>query len=67
MRDANILVLQRSTYLWIGSGLLLGFIIFAASLNSRPLIDLALALTAAFALIGIAFGIWAARKVTARE
>lgn len=66
MRDANTLVMQRATYLWIGSGLLFGFIIFAASLGSRPLIDLALALTAAFAVIGVAFGIWAARKVTAR-
>jgi hypothetical protein len=66
MPEANILVMRRAVILWVGAGLLLGFNIFAASQQSMPLVMWALALTGAFSLFGIAFGIWAARKVTAR-
>ena len=65
MSNANSLVMQRAVILWVGAGLLIGFNIFAASQRSPTLVYWALALTGAFALFGIAFGIWAARKVTA--
>jgi Na+-transporting NADH:ubiquinone oxidoreductase subunit NqrD len=66
MPEANALVMRRSLILWIGAGLLFGFSIFAASQQSLSLVYWALALSAAFAIFGIAFGIWAARKVTAQ-
>ena len=66
MPEANLLVMRRAAILWVGSGLILGFNIFAASQQDLQLIRWALALTAIFALFGIAFGIWAAKKVTAR-
>ena len=66
MPEANLLVMRRAIILWIGSGLVLGFNIFAASQQNLRLISWALALTAVFALFGIAFGIWVARNVTAR-
>jgi Na+-transporting NADH:ubiquinone oxidoreductase subunit NqrD len=67
MPEANILVMRRAVILWVGAGLLLGFNIFAASQQNMTLVMWALALTAAFSLFGIGFGIWAARKVTARS
>ena len=67
MSKANLLVMRRAIILWIGSGLLLGFNIFAASQQDVELIRWTLVLTAAFALFGIAFGIWAAKKVTVRR
>ena len=66
MREANLLVLRRAAILSVGSGLPLGLNIFAASQQSPQLIHWALVLTAIFALFGIVFGIWAAKKVTAR-
>jgi hypothetical protein len=65
MVNANTLVMRRAVILWVGAGLLMGFNIYAASQRSPALIYWALALTGAFALFGIAFGIWAARKITA--
>ena len=65
MADANMLVMRRAVILWIGAGLLIGVNLFAASQRSASLVYWALALTGAFALFGIAFGTWAARKVTA--
>lgn len=66
MRNANMLVMQWAAILWIGSGLVTGFGIFAAYRQDMNLILWALAVTAAFALFGVGFGIWAARKITAR-
>ena len=66
MPEAKMLVMRRSVILWIGTGLLLGFNIVAASQQSLTLVYWALGLTAAFALSGIGFGVWAARQVTAR-
>lgn len=66
MPETNALVMRRAVILWIGAGLLLGFNIFAASQGSHPLVMGALGLSAVFAAFGIAFGVWAARKVTAR-
>lgn len=65
MADAHVLVMRRAVILWVGAGLLIGFNIFAASQRSASLVYWALALTGAFALFGIAFGIWAAKKVAA--
>ena len=66
MPEANVLVMRRAVFLWVGAGLLLGFNIFAASQQSLTVVYWALALTAAFALFGIAFGVWAAKQITAR-
>lgn len=65
MRDVNAMVMRRSMILWVGTALLLGLNLFAASQGSLQLTMWALALTGAFSVFGIAFGIWAARKVTA--
>lgn len=64
MNAATVTVLKRAMYLWIGAGLILGVNIFAAYQQSEALIFGALAATGLFALIGIAFGIWAARTLT---
>jgi uncharacterized membrane protein YqjE len=66
MQEANILVMRRAAILWTGSALVTGFNIFAAYAQDQRLVMWALAMTAAFALFGVAFGVWAARKVTAR-
>jgi Na+-transporting NADH:ubiquinone oxidoreductase subunit NqrD len=66
MPDANAVVMRRAVILWIGAGLLLGFNIFAASQQSLSLVHWALALSAAFAVFGIGFGVWAAKKVAER-
>lgn len=66
MTDAHVLVMQRAVVLWVGSGLLLGFNIFAAFQGRMDLVMGALAASGAFAVFGIAFGIWAARRITAR-
>ena len=57
-------VMRRATFLWIGAGLILGFNIFAAYAQSQAAVYAALAASGMFALVGIAFGIWAARVVT---
>jgi hypothetical protein len=67
MGDVNAMVMRRSVILWAGAGLLMGFNIFVASRASERLVMWALGLNAAFALFGIAFGIWAARKVAAQS
>ena len=64
MSKAHVLVMRRSVVLWIGAGLLMGFNIFAASQSSLTLVYWALALTGAFSVAGVAFGIWAGRTVT---
>ena len=64
MDKANVTVMKRATLLWIASGLVLGLNIFAAYRADIALIYAALAITGAFALVGIAFGLWAARAVT---
>jgi hypothetical protein len=52
--------------MWIASGLLMGLNIFAGLTANRPLIFASLALTGVFALVGIAFGIWAGAMVARR-
>lgn len=64
MNAATVAVMKRAVFLWIGSGLILGFNIFAAYRQSLAVIYAALAVTGLFALGGIAFGIWAARSLT---
>ncbi len=66
MPEANVLVMRRAVILWVGASLLLGFNIFAASQQSLTLVYWALAPTAAFAIFGVGFGVWAAKHVTAR-
>ena len=63
MNAASVTVMKRAMYLWIGTGLVMGFNIFAAYQASEIAVYSALALTGLFALVGIGFGIWAARTV----
>lgn len=65
MPEANVVVMRRAVIIWVGAGLLLGLNIFAASQPSLTLVYWALALTAAFALFGAGFGVWAAKQVSA--
>jgi uncharacterized membrane protein YqjE len=67
MPEANALVLRRSVILWVAAFLLMGLNIYAGLARNTDLIKIALALTAVFALAGIAFGVWAARKITHRH
>jgi LytS/YehU family sensor histidine kinase len=67
MPQANALVLRRSVVLWVAAFLLMGLNIYAGLARNTDLIKIALALTALFALAGIAFGVWAARKLTHRR
>jgi ABC-type proline/glycine betaine transport system permease subunit len=56
--------MRRATFLWIGTGLIMGLNLFAAYQQSMAVIYGALVATGIFALVGVAFGIWAARTVT---
>lgn len=67
MPEANALVMRRAVILWVGAGLLLGFNIFAALQHSLTVVYWALALSAAFAVVGVGFGVWAAKTMTARR
>lgn len=67
MKDAVTLVMRRATVLWIGSGLFLALNIIAGFSGNIQFFRCALVLTAAFAIFGIAFGIWAARTITRRN
>jgi len=67
MTEANALVLRRSVILWVAAFLLMGLNIYAGLARNTDLIKIALALTAVFALAGIVFGVWAARKITHRH
>jgi len=58
-------VWQRSLFLWIGAAAVAIFNSAAAWLQSPSLTDVALAITAAFALVGVGFGIWAGRTLAA--
>ena len=66
MTDAAALIVRRTTILWIATGLCFVLILTAASTGSIPLLKVALAYTAVYALAGIAFGIWAGRTVSRR-
>lgn len=58
--DMHHTVIARSVYLWIASAAVIGFNTAAAVAQDAQLAYAALALTAALALGGIGFGIWAA-------
>jgi hypothetical protein len=64
MNSADMLVMKRSVFLWIGAALVMGLNASAAYHPSKLIIYTALATTALYALVGIGFGIWAARTVT---
>ena len=64
MNAANVTVMKRATFLWIGAGLIIGLNIFAANQRSEAVIYGALIATGLYALFGMGFGIWAARTVT---
>jgi hypothetical protein len=64
--DANVLVMRRATILWVGATLMMTFNMLAAFGGSERLVMWALALSGAFAVVGIAFGVWAGLKVARR-
>jgi hypothetical protein len=64
MNAPAVTVMKRARFLWIGAGLIMGLNLFAAYAQSEAVIYGALLATGLFALVGIAFGIWAARTVT---
>lgn len=66
MKSGHALVMQRSVYIWIGTFALIAFNLFAATQRTPALTYVGLVATGAFAIIGIVFGIWAARTVTKR-
>jgi hypothetical protein len=47
--------------LWIGVGLVISLNAIAAMIGSRHRVDVALAVTAGFALTAVGFGIWVGR------
>jgi hypothetical protein len=64
MSEAANLVMRRSIILWIGAGLIFPLNIWAGTSGHPVYFKAALVLTGAFAIFGVAFGIWAARTVT---
>ena len=64
MTEGHAIVMRRSLILWIGTALLIGFNLFAASQHDAALTYAALAATGLFALFGIGFGLWAAWTLT---
>jgi hypothetical protein len=63
MREPNLTVMRRSIPLWIGAVLLTALNAFAFSQPASSLTLVALACSAAYALYGIGFGIWAGKRV----
>lgn len=66
MKSGHALVIQRSIYIWIGTFALIGFNLFAATQRSLALTYIGLLATGVFAIVGIAFGIWAGKTVSKR-
>jgi len=67
MMEPHALVMRRSIILWIGTFIVVGFNLFAASQQEASITYTALILTGAMAVFGIGFGLWAARTVTKRQ
>ncbi len=63
MRDLHRTIMLRSIPLWVASFLCMAINLVAASVGSLPVIFFALACAGACALYGIAFGVWAGRKL----
>jgi hypothetical protein len=49
------------TILWAMTGIVIGVLLLAVAMNNLTLTYAALALTAAYAIFGMAYGLWAAR------
>jgi len=64
MREPNLTVMRRSIPLWIGALLLTTLNAFVALQPVSSLSFIALACSGAFALYGISFSVWAARRLT---
>jgi membrane associated rhomboid family serine protease len=63
MTDAHLTIVRRSVLLWIGAGLVMTLLALAAGLNDPALVRIALAVSAAYAVLGLAFGVWAGRLI----
>jgi hypothetical protein len=63
MREPYSTVMRRSVPLWIGAGLLTALNAFVFSQPTSSLAFVALACSAAFALYGIGFGLWAGKQL----
>lgn len=61
MRDAHILILKRSLWLWLAAALTAGVVVLAALDGGQLFITAALVITAIMAIGGIGFGVWCGR------
>jgi cation transporter-like permease len=61
MNPATATIMKRSVFLWVGAALVLCLNIFAATQPDPAWLDAALVVTGLFAIVGIGFGVWAAR------
>ena len=64
MTEAHIRVMRCAVNLWIALGLLLTFNTIATTTGDVTLVRWSLGLTGGFAVLGVTFGIWAARQAT---
>jgi hypothetical protein len=64
MREPNLTVMRRTIPLWIGALLITALNAFVASQPVSSLTFIALACSGTFAVYGIGFGVWAARRLT---
>ena len=67
MDQASYTVLRRSLVLWIGAATVISLLTAVAVLQDPAFTYAVLALTGAFALFGIGFGIWAANLLTRNQ
>ncbi len=66
MDDAHRTVIARSSYLWIAAVLAFSLTMVAAATGSIRLIEVALVVNGALAIVGIGFGIWTGRTLARR-
>jgi hypothetical protein len=64
MPPGNAAVLRKAVILWVGTGILLGLCGVALYSRDESFVYVVLGLTACFAIFGIFFEIWAARRLS---
>ena len=64
MAPGSVAVLRKAVILWVGTGILLGLCGVALYSRDKPFIYVVLGLTVCFAIFGIFFGVWAARRLS---
>jgi hypothetical protein len=64
VNKSSVAVLRKAVILWVGTGVLLGLCGVALRSRNISFVYVVLGLTACFAIFGIFFGIWAARRLS---